>query len=317
MKKQLLLFLIALSLLTAQAQRDPKEISFTMCWEPQAQFAGYYIAYEKGFFKDAGLNVKIKHQSSSSMETAAEMLKNGYTDIIVNMPLQALTEYNFGTKIVNILQTSQNCGLMLVSHNEVKNLDSFDDMKVGKWKYAALNNLIFIEDEKRDIKWINILGGINVFLTKAIDAVTCYSYNEFIQLKLSRGDWPSNKYVNLSDVGYNIPEDGVYTTEEYYNKHKDEIKRFKEACIKGWEYARQHKSETLEIVMKYTSASNVATNTVHQSLMLDEILRLQEDQHTHKATYAPITEEVFNRIKDEMTKKGLLHNDVNYKDFIK
>ena len=84
-------------------------------WTAQAQFAGYYVAEKMGFYKEEGLDVHVKHPSHS--ENSFQYLKEGEPQAVITNLSQALMEYFAGKRIVNILQTSQENSLMLVSHS--------------------------------------------------------------------------------------------------------------------------------------------------------------------------------------------------------
>ena len=111
------------------------------------------------------------------------------------------------------------------------------------------------------------------------------SYNEFIQLKIAGQKIQKEQTLYFRDIGYNVAEDGVYTTAQFYNTHKEEVRKFAEATRKGWEWACNNPEETLDIVMMYCQANNVATNRVVQRWMLEECLNLLKDINTGKRTY--------------------------------
>ena len=95
-----------------QAQR----IVFTPQWTPQSQFAGYYVAQEKGFYKDAGVEVEIQHPSVSY--SALNRLMEGSSDMITSQLTQAMIAIDRGIPMVHALQTSQQNGLVLLGRSD-------------------------------------------------------------------------------------------------------------------------------------------------------------------------------------------------------
>ena len=131
MNKFLLIVLMLLPSSIVKAQ-----IVFTPQWTPQAQFAGYYVAYDKGFYDEAGVKVDIQHPSVSY--SAFNLLWEGSSDIITLQLVQAMIEIDRGMSLINILQTSQQNGLMLVSRSDsLRTLDDFKGKKIGVWKVGS------------------------------------------------------------------------------------------------------------------------------------------------------------------------------------
>lgn len=250
-----------------------QSIIFTPQWTPQAQFAGYYVAFDKGFYDEAGVEVDIQHPSTSY--SAFNRLLEGRSDIITMQLAQALIKIDCGVPLINILQTSQRSGLMLVSRSDsLRSFDDFRGKKIGAWK-VEFGKLAYIMDADMgmNIRWIPFLEGKNLYLSGAIDATLAMSYNEYLQIKVS--GYENKPFIRFCETEYDFPEDGVYVTAEFYHKNKDKINAFVQASRKGWEWAHNHPKEALEIVMKWIKKEQVYTNRLHQQWMLEEILRLQ------------------------------------------
>ena len=252
-----------------QAQR----IVFTPQWTPQSQFAGYYVAQEKGFYKKAGVEVDFQHPSASY--SAANRLLEGSSDIITQQLVQAMILIDRGMPIVHLLQTSQRNSLVLVSRSDtLRTLQDLKGKKVGIWK-AGFGDLAYIMDTEKElnIKWVPFLESVNLFLSGAIDATLAMDYNEYQKIRVSGHE--DKPVIRFSDTEYDYPEDGLYVSEDFYKLHPDKVKAFAEASRKGWEWAHEHPEETLDIVMKWVAKENVHTNRIHQKWMLEKILALQ------------------------------------------
>lgn len=260
-----------------------QRIVFTPQWTPQAQFAGYYVAQKKGFYKEAGLEVEIQHPSTS--DQALNRLLEGRSNVITMQLFPAMVEIDRGIPLVNILQTSQRNALLVVSRTEsIRTFQDLKGKKVGVWK-VGFGDLGYIADNELglDIHWIPFLEGTNLYISGAIDATLAMSYNEYLQIIASgHGDKP---VLRFSDSDYDYPEDGVYVSADFYQRYPEKAKAFAEASRRGWEYARNYPEETLEIVMELATKEHVHTNRVHQRWMLEEILRLQCKEGEEKPSF--------------------------------
>lgn len=270
-------------MLLASISMKAQQIVFTPQWTPQAQFAGYYAAFDKGFYDEAGVKVEIKHPSVSY--SAFNLLWEGSSDIITQQLVQAMIYIGQGMPLVNILQTSQQNGLMLVSRSDsLRTLEDFKGKKVGVWK-TGFGELAYMMDADKElnIKWVPFLQGMNLYISKAVDATLAMSYSEYLQITMSGHE--DKPYIRLSETEYDFPEDGVYVTAEFYQKNTDKVNAFVQASRKGWEWVHEHPEEALDIVMKWAEKEHIHTNRLYQKWMLKEILRLQCEKGQNKPSF--------------------------------
>ena len=308
MKAKLIVLFILLGLAThSQAQT---RLVFTPQWTAQAQFAGFYVADAKGFYKEAGLNVSIEHPSSSNPNI--NRLKMGQCQFITLHLVSAMKFIDEGTQLVNISQHFQQNTQMIVSHKPLKGIESLRGMKIGHWK-SGFSELAFSMNNRYNlnIQWVPFISHINLYISNAIDATMAMSYNEYFQLKIAGQKIQKDQTLYFRDIGYNVPEDGVYTTASFYKTHKQEVEKFAEATRKGWEWAYQNPEETLDIVMMYCQANNVATNRVVQEWMLQECLKVLSNKNTGKRTYTldPKGLDLANQL---MTEGGVIKQAISY-----
>lgn len=288
-------------------------IVFTTQWRPQSQFAGYYVALDKGFYKDAGLNVVFMHPSVSN--PALNRLAEGSTDIVSLELIQAIECISQGIPLVNILQTSQRNSMMIVPRRDnIKTLDDLKGKRVGIWK-AGFGELAYIMDTEKqlNIEWIPFITNVNLFVSGAIDATLAKSYNEYLQI-IACGITPKHVF-RFTDLGYDIPEDGLYVTADYYKNNRKHLKAFAEASKRGWQWAAEHPEEALDIVMKFVKQANVATNRVHQRRMLGEVLRLQCEKDSTKASFVLLPEKV-KTTSDLLMKHNRINREITFKEVI-
>lgn len=307
----LLILTVLLSIVPAFSQT----LTFTPQWTPQSQFAGYYVAQEQGYYKAAGLDVRIEHLSTSN--TAVNLLKQGKCDIITLQLISAIKYISGGMPLVNILQTSQNNALMIITQPGITSLAQLSGKRVGHWK-AGFSELAFamMKDIKLEVEWIPFLQNINLFVSQAIDATLAMSYNEYFQILTSGKKDDLKGVFKLSEMGYNIPEDGLYVMSDFYDKNRSAVDRFAQASKLGWQWAAEHPKETVDLVMRIAKEHNVSTNRPHQEWMLKEILQLQIDRNTGKATFE-LEESDVEKANDILLKNNYINHRVTYNQIIR
>ena len=313
--KQILYLLLFITMLatfqTATAQDET--IVFTPQWTAQAQFAGYYVAEARGFYREAGVKVKIEHPSAT--QPAMTRLRNNECQATTLQLCQAMEIVDEGIPLVNILQTSMNNAMVIVSARDKDPLTQ-KGARVGIWSvgFGQLAICMSIKDHL-DYEWIRFAQNVNLFVAGALDATLAMSYNEYYQLVQAGIKMTDKNVYRFCDHGYNVQEDGVYMTRDYYAKHKDQARRFAQASRKGWEWAAQHPDEALDIVMQYVDKNHIATNRVMQRLMLKEVLRLQVDRESKKREFR-LRPDMVKRASSLMVENRMLTRDVTYDELI-
>lgn len=309
----LLLFILVTLATAQQASAQDETIVFTPQWTAQAQFAGYYVAKEKGFYKQAGLDVDIVHPSIT--QPAISRVRNNESQATTLGLCQALEVIDDGIPMVNILQTSMNTSLVLVSRKDVDPLKQ-PGMKVGIWStgFGQLAICMSIKDHL-NYEWVRFASNVNLFVSGAIDATLVMSYNEYYQLAQAGVKLTERNVYRFSNHDYNVQEDGLYMTRAYYDEHRDEARRFAQASKKGWEWAVAHPDETLDIVMDYVRREHIGTNRVLQKLMLAEVLNLLVDRESKKREYR-LRPDMVKKASQLMVENMMLKNEVKYEQLI-
>lgn len=265
---------------TTQAADD---VTIQLKWVTQAQFAGYYVAQDKGFYKDADLNVTIKPGGPDI--APPQVIAGGGADVVVDWLPSALASREKGVALVNIAQPFKRSGMMLTCRKDsgVTSPDDFKGRTLGVW---------FFGNEYPFLSWMSTLGistdggdgvtvlkqGFNVdpLLQKQADCISTMTYNEYWQV-VDAGISPDELIVfKYEDQGVSTMEDGLYVLEENLKDDTfvDKMARFVAASMKGWAYARDNVDEAADIVLD-NDASGAQTEK-HQRRMMSEINKLTE-----------------------------------------
>ena len=268
----------AFSLAAAQALAADA-VTLQLKWVAQAQFAGYYVAKEKGFYSDENLDVTIK---PGGPDIAPEqVIAGGGADVIVDWMGGALAAREKGVGLVNIAQPYKKAGMELVCPKDgpVKTEADFKGKTLGVWFfgneypfYAWMNKLGISTDGGPDgVTVLKQSFDVQPLIQKQADCISVMTYNEYWQL-IDAGYKPEDLIVfNYSAMGVDLLEDGLYAMENNLKDpaFEDKMVRFVRASMKGWEYAIANPDEAASIVM-----DNGGQDENHQKRMMGEVAKL-------------------------------------------
>ena len=270
------------------------QLTLQLKWVTQAQFAGYYVAADKGYYEDVGLEVTIKPGGPDI--APPQVLAGGGADVIVDWMPSALASREKGVPLVNIAQVFDKSGMELTCRKDTGIKDpktDFPGHTLGVWFYG---------NEYPFLSWMATLGiptdggpngvtvlkqGFNVdpLLQKQADCISTMTYNEYNQL-LEAGMRPDELTVfKYEDQGVATLEDGLYTTEKNLKDQAmvDKLARFVKASMKGWEYAGAHPDEAAQIVLDNDATG--AQTEEHQKSMMSEVAKLLGTDDPHGIGY--------------------------------
>lgn len=264
---------------TVQAADDVK---LQLQWVTQAQFAGYYVALDKGFYTAEDLNVTILPGGPDI--APPQVLAGGGADAMLNWMPSALAAREKGLPVVNIAQPFKSSGLMLTCWKDtgIKSPADFKGKTIGVWFYG--NEYPFlswmsqegISTEGGDDGVTVLRQGFNVdpLLQRQADCISTMTYNEFGQVLdagVSEDELITFKY---EDQGVATLEDGIYALEDNLQDpaFADKMVRFVRASMKGWKYAEANPGEAANIVLDNDESG--AQTEAHQVRMMGEIAKL-------------------------------------------
>lgn len=273
---------IVLSTVSAQAA---DKVTIQLKWVAQAQFAGYFVAKEKGFYKEAGLDVTIKPGGPDV--APPQVIAGGGADVVVDWMPSALASREKGVPLVNISQTFKKSGLELTCRAEtgIKKPTDLKGKVTGVW-YGG--------NEYPFLSWMSKLGyktdgspagvkvikqGFNVdpLLQKQADCVSTMAYNEYWQV-IDGGYKPSQLTVfKYEDEGVATLEDGLWVLDKNLKDPAFVAKmaKFVKASMKGWDYAKANPDEAVKIILAGDSTG--AKTAKDQKRMMLEVGKLLGD----------------------------------------
>ena len=274
--------LVMLTAGLAFAAHAADKVTIQLKWVTQAQFAGYYVAQEKGYYKAEGLDVTIKPGGPDI--STPQVIAGGGADVIVDWMPSALASREKGVALVNIAQIFNRSGMMLTCRKDsgIRSPSDFRGKTLGVWFYG---------NEYPFLSWMSQLGiptsggsngvtvlkqGFNVdpIFQKQAHCVSTMTYNEYWQV-VDGGLSPSELVVyKYEDQRVATLEDGLYVLEKNLSNSAfvNKMARFLRASIKGWEFAANNPDTAADIVLENDDTG--AQTEKHQRRMMREINKL-------------------------------------------
>src|ERR671936_2294748 len=205
------------------------KITFQLKWVTQAQFAGYYVAAAKGFYKKAGLDVKIRVGGPDIIPEQA--VAGGQADLGLDWLPSLMSARDQGTKLINIAQVFARSGMTEITWKDtgLNAIAKLKGKKVGNWLggnefelFAALSRAGMDPAHNKGVTIVKQPFDMNLFLNRQIDAASAMTYNELAQVLESK-DPKTGKLTKLSalnvmrmqNIGTGMLEDDVFTTEKW------------------------------------------------------------------------------------------------------
>ena len=239
--KPLLAMVMAVAGMTAMSANAADKITVQLKWLPQAQFAGYYVAAAKGYYKAEGLDVTIK--AGGPDISPVQVIAGNQADVIVNWMPDALAAREAGVPLVNIAQVFNQSGLMLTCKKS-SGVSTPKDLKgktLGVWyggnEYPFLNWMSKLGYKPgTDIKILKQGFNVDPLLQNQAACISTMIYNEYWQI-VDAGVKESDLVTFFYEKeGVASLEDGLYVME---SKLKDpafvaRMGKFVKATLKGW-----------------------------------------------------------------------------------
>lgn len=256
------------------------DVKLQLKWVTQAQFAGYYVALEKGFYEAEDLNVTILPGGPDI--APPQVMAGGGADVMVDWLPSALAAREKGLPIVNIAQPFKSSGMMLTCLKET-GVSTPADLKgktLGVWfggnEYPFLSwmNTLGLKTDGTDVTVLKQGFNVDPLLQKQAACISTMTYNEYWQV-IDAGIKPEELVTfKYEDQGVATLEDGLYVLEANLADpaFEDKMVRFVRASMKGWKYAEANPDEAAMIVLDNDETG--AQTETHQKRMMGEVAKL-------------------------------------------
>ncbi len=259
------------------------KVTLQLKWVTQAQFAGYYAAKAKGYYKAQGMDVTIKPGGPSIIPE--QVVAGGQAQFGIDWLSSLMTSRDQGVDIVNIAQVFNKSGLTLISwkNTGLDRVSKLRNKKVANWLggnefevFAALAKFGMDPLHNKGVKIVKEPFSMDFFLKRQVDAASAMTYNELAQVLEAKNPKTGKLYtlknlnvIPMQKVGTSMLEDGIFTQGSWIKdkSHQALAKKFVAASLKGWIYCRDHQSACVKMVL----ANGPALPRGHQRWMMNEI----------------------------------------------
>ncbi len=258
-------------------------------WVPQAQFTGFYVALDKGYYRDEGLDVEIL--PGGPEVRSIDQVQNGTAQFGLESPLGLFQARDAGVPIKLIGQLDQKDGFVKITKKEsgITSPEQFRGKTVGvwpdEWEFYPLMASVDI-DPQVDLTLVQQAFTMDDFLNGTLDVASATMWNEY-NVVLEAGIPEEDLTVfNYSDYGFGIPHGALLTTESFLADNREVAVKFMRASIKGWLDAYEDQKGAIDIVMKVVEGGTEQSAREHQELMLKAMETLQLPEGFVKANFA-------------------------------
>ncbi len=253
-----------------------KVASLQLQWFTQCQFAGYYVALEKGWYSDENIDLTI-HPGGPDI-VPIDFVTAGSRDFGTTLLADLAVSIQKGKSAISIAQIQQNNGLRLLAKKKtgITTPDDFIGKKIGVWLggWEVQFNALMAQ-KNISLENVNVLSqgfSMTPFVEDQLDIASAMIYNEYHVVLTSGIGKADLNIIDYADYGLDFPGDVLFTSQKLIQDDPDLCLGMLRASLKGWQYAMEHPTEAVKIVLKYDK-SGVQT-LEHQTKMMTEITKL-------------------------------------------
>lgn len=294
-----------------------RTFSIQFQWYPQAQFAGYIMAQEAEIYQQKGLDVELCFFNNK--EGVWEQLFSGEKDFGTAWLTEGINYASQDEDIVNIAQVLQKSSLMLVSKKEsgISKPEDMNGKRVSIWGGDfSLQPNAFFRKYKISPTIVQQSYSIEMFISNAVDVASAMHYNEYHRIYQSGIDKEELNIFMFAEYGINFPEDGIYCKKQFLTENSDEVRRFVEASLLGWQYAFNNVEQSLDVIMRYCREAGIRTNRAHQKWMLNSMKSaIEYKSGSSPDEWGVLKKEEFSQVVEELMNQKVIDKKVQYKEF--
>ena len=292
--------------------QELKKVTLQLSWLDQFQFAGYYMAKEKGFYKELGLDVEII-PFSFGLDIPKDV-NDGKTDFAVGRETLILERVK-NPNIVALYAIFQSTPLILMStkESEINSINDFSNKKImttiddaGEVSLKAMitSNKIKLEN----LAFLKHTHNIDDLINKNTDVISAYISKSPYTLQKKGVEY---NIFDPKKYGFDMYSDLLFTNQNLINTDLNTVLQFKKASLKGWEYAYSNIEESADLILqKYNSQKLEKEELIYEGKELKKL------SYFNTANLGEIKKDKIQRIYDLYNVMGLIPNPINLDKFI-
>lgn len=314
-------------------------VNFQSKWFPQAQFAGYFVAQDKGFYAEEGLVVTVLDGGNVNPTVA---VASGNADFGTDWVANILTQRDQGLNVVNIAQMYQTSGYRLVALKS-SGIETIADMagrKVGVWAFgnefaaeavfsaAGLTSNLDPTVTNPDVDAVVYAFDPSLVFPNEVDVASAMTYNELDQIVGLGYDLSTLSILNPADIGADLLEDSIFATPATLATTNfkgsglsgaEVAQRFLRASIRGWEYAIANQEEAVQIVLASCGDTCAGSGSrqsplIHQTWQMAEVAKLVKP--TADTAVGALDQAAFERSVKLLVDVGLINTAYTWEEAV-
>lgn len=315
------LILSCIACVSCAAAGELRKVSVIFHWKAQAQWAGYYMAKEKGIYAKHGLDVTLLTRKGRS--DSLDLLMDGQVTFATHFLSAGVGLRGARQPVVHIAQVFNRSNLMVVARRSdgVEKITDLSGKAVCFWDgyYRFVFKSFFKDQGVLNLRERPMGLTVSQFTSRQAAACSAMEYNEY-NLIITSPDVDKDDLIffRLREMGMDFPEDAIYTTAETAEKDPELCRAFVKATFEGWEYSRENPEETLRVVMREVADDpDELVTREHQEWMLGVC--------TDSVFVAPggtrrtgvLSRDDFTTMHDFLKDNGQLRQPFTYDEFIR
>jgi len=251
-------------------------VTLQLQWVTQAQFAGYYVALGKGWYREEGIDLTINPGGPDLVPV--DLVSAGRYDFGTTLLADLVVAVQQGKPVVSVAQVQQLNGLLLLAFKSsgIEGPADFAGKRVGVWlgAWEAQFDAMMAKQglTTNDFSLVSQGFTMDPFLKRELDVASAMIYNEYYVVLESGVKVEELNIIDYANYGLDFPGDTLFTSRQTLEQKPDLCERMVRASLRGWQYAVDNPEEAADIVLKYDKAG-VQTRE-HQLSMMNEIAKL-------------------------------------------
>ena len=292
--------------------KDLTKVTIQLSWFDQFQFAGYYMAKEQGFYKDAGLDVQILPFSLGM--NIPKMVNDGDVDFAIGRENLILEKAKY-PKIIALAAIFQATPLVLLTTKDsgIDSFNKFENKKLMRTKDdgSEVSIKAMLASSKIDVKSIaQVEHSHNIYdlIEKRVDIISAYTSKAPYILQKEQIKY---NIFYPKDYGFDMYSDFLITNIDKYNNDYNIVEKFKKASLKGWEYAYNNIEKSVDIIFEKYNTQNLSKEE-----LIFEANELKKLSYLNDNKLGDMKQEKVQRIYDLYNVMGYINNEFKIDNFI-
>ena len=292
--------------------KDLTKVTIQLSWFDQFQFAGYYMAKEQGFYKDAGLDVQILPFSLGM--NIPKMVNDGDVDFAIGRENLILEKAKY-PKIIALAAIFQATPLVLLTTKDsgIDSFNKFENKKLMRTKDdgSEVSLKAMLSASKIDLKSITqVEHSHNIYdlIDKKVDIISAYTSKAPYILQKEQIKY---NIFYPKDYGFDMYSDFLITNIDKYNNDYNIVEKFKKASLKGWEYAYNNIEKSVDIIFEKYNTQNLSKEE-----LIFEANELKKLSYLNISRLGDMKQEKVQRIYDLYNVMGYINNEFKIDNFI-